>query len=40
MRERMGEAARLRLLHGYTHAQLRESLRAAYQSLLAKKAAR
>ena len=36
LRERMGEAARLRLLHGYTHAHAREALRAAYQSLLGK----
>jgi glycosyltransferase involved in cell wall biosynthesis len=40
LRERMGEAARLRLLHGFTSAHLREALRAAYQSLLAKKGAR
>jgi len=40
MRERMGEAARLRLLHGYTHTHLRESLRAAYQVMLGRKAPR
>jgi glycosyltransferase involved in cell wall biosynthesis len=40
LRERMGEAARLRLLRGYTHTHLREALRAAYQSLLGKKGAR
>ena len=37
LRERMGEAARLRLLHGYTDTHLREALRAAYQSLLGTK---
>ena len=31
---RMGEAARLRLLHGFTEAHVKQSLRAAYQSLL------
>jgi len=35
LRKRMGEAARLRLLHGYTEAHVKQSLRAAYQSLLA-----
>jgi glycosyltransferase involved in cell wall biosynthesis len=40
LRERMGEAARLRLLHGYTDTHLREALRAAYQSLLGRKGAR
>ena len=40
LRERMGEAARLRLLHGYTHTHLREAVRAAYQSLLGKKGLR
>jgi glycosyltransferase involved in cell wall biosynthesis len=40
LRERMGEAARLRLLQGYTEAHLREALRAAYQSLLGKKGVR
>ena len=40
LRERMGEAARLRLLHGYTQTHLREALRAAYQSLLGRKGAR
>ena len=34
LRQRMGEAARLRLLHGFTEAQVKQSLRAAYQSLL------
>lgn len=34
LRERLGEAARLRLLQGYTHVHLRETLRGAYQSLL------
>jgi glycosyltransferase involved in cell wall biosynthesis len=40
LRERMGEAARLRLLQGHTQGHLREALRAAYQSLLGKKGAR
>jgi len=40
LRERMGEAARLRLLHGYTDTHLREALRAAYRSLLGRKGAR
>jgi glycosyltransferase involved in cell wall biosynthesis len=40
LRERMGEAARLRMLQGYTHAHMREALRAAYQSLLGKKGTR
>jgi len=40
LRERMGEAARLRLLHGYTDTHLREALRAAYQSLLGRKGTR
>jgi glycosyltransferase involved in cell wall biosynthesis len=40
VRERMGEAARLRLLKGHTQGHLREALRAAYQSLLGKKGAR
>jgi glycosyltransferase involved in cell wall biosynthesis len=35
LRRRMGEAARLRLLHGYTEAQVKESLRGAYASMLA-----
>jgi glycosyltransferase involved in cell wall biosynthesis len=39
-RERMGEAARLRLLHGHTDTHLREALRAAYQSLLGRKGTR
>jgi glycosyltransferase involved in cell wall biosynthesis len=34
LRKRMGEAARLRLLHGFTEAHVKQSLRAAYQSLL------
>lgn len=34
LRERMGEAARLRLLHGHTNVHLREAVRGAYQSLL------
>jgi glycosyltransferase involved in cell wall biosynthesis len=34
MRQRMGEAARLRLLHGFTEAHARQSLRAAYASML------
>ena len=36
LRKRMGEAARLRLLHGFTEAQVKQSLRAAYTSLLRK----
>jgi glycosyltransferase involved in cell wall biosynthesis len=36
LRQRMGEAARLRLLHGFTEAQVRQSLRATYASLLGK----
>jgi hypothetical protein len=32
----MGEAARLRLLHGFTEAQVKQSLREAYASMLAK----
>jgi glycosyltransferase involved in cell wall biosynthesis len=40
LRERMGEAARLRLLQSHTQAHLREALRAAYQSLLGRKGAR
>jgi glycosyltransferase involved in cell wall biosynthesis len=35
LRLRMGEAARLRLLHGFTEAHVKESLRAAYASMLA-----
>jgi glycosyltransferase involved in cell wall biosynthesis len=34
LRKRMGEAARLRLLHGFTEAHVKQSLLAAYQSLL------
>jgi glycosyltransferase involved in cell wall biosynthesis len=34
LRKRMGEAARLRLLHGFTEAHVKQSLRAAYQALL------
>jgi glycosyltransferase involved in cell wall biosynthesis len=34
MRLRMGEAARLRLLHGFTEAHVKQSLRAAYASML------
>jgi glycosyltransferase involved in cell wall biosynthesis len=34
LRKRMGEAARLRLLHGFTEAHVKQSLRATYQSLL------
>ena len=37
LRERMGEAARLRLLHGFTEAQVQKSLREAYQSLLGRR---
>jgi len=36
LRLRMGEAARLRLLHGFTEAQVKQSLREAYASLLGK----
>jgi glycosyltransferase involved in cell wall biosynthesis len=39
MRQRMGEAARLRLLHGFTETQVRQSLRAAYASMLGKRSA-
>ena len=35
LRRRMGEAARLRLLHGFTEAHVKQSLRASYASLLA-----
>ena len=35
LRLRMGEAARLRLLHGFTEAHVKESLRAAYASMAA-----
>lgn len=34
LRQRMGEAARLRLLQGFTEMHVKQSLRAAYQSLL------
>jgi glycosyltransferase involved in cell wall biosynthesis len=34
LRLRMGEAARLRLLHGFTEAHVKQSLRAAYASML------
>jgi glycosyltransferase involved in cell wall biosynthesis len=34
LRRRMGEAARLRLLHGFTEAHVKQSLRATYTSLL------
>jgi glycosyltransferase involved in cell wall biosynthesis len=34
LRGRMGEAARLRLLHGFTEAHVQEALRAAYVALL------
>ena len=33
LRLRMGEAARLRLLHGFTEAHVKQSLRAAYASM-------
>jgi hypothetical protein len=33
LRVQMGEAARLRLLHGFTAAQVRHSLKSAYLSL-------
>lgn len=35
LRQRMGEAARLRLLHGFTEDHVKQSLRASYASLLA-----
>jgi glycosyltransferase involved in cell wall biosynthesis len=35
LRVRMGEAARLRLLHGFTEAHVKQSLLAAYASMLA-----
>lgn len=38
LRVRMGEAARLRLLHGFTEAHVKQSLRAAYASMLANSA--
>ena len=38
LRRRMGEAARLRLLHGFTEAHVKQSLRATYASLLAQRA--
>jgi glycosyltransferase involved in cell wall biosynthesis len=34
LRQRMGEAARLRVLQGFTETHVKQSLRAAYQSLL------
>ena len=34
LRRRMGEAARLRLLHGFTEAHVKQSLRATYASIL------
>lgn len=34
LRQRMGEAARLRLLHGFTEDHVKQSLRASYASLL------
>jgi hypothetical protein len=34
MRVRMGEAARLRLLHGFTEAHVKGVLRASYQAML------
>jgi glycosyltransferase involved in cell wall biosynthesis len=34
LRRRMGEAARLRLLHGFTEAHVKQSLRASYASML------
>jgi glycosyltransferase involved in cell wall biosynthesis len=34
LRQRMGESARLRLLHGFTEAHVKQSLRATYVSLL------
>jgi glycosyltransferase involved in cell wall biosynthesis len=34
LRRRMGEAARLRLLHGFTEAHVKQSLRSAYASML------
>ncbi len=34
LRLRMGEAARLRILHGFTQAQIKETLRSVYRSLL------
>ncbi len=34
LRRRMGEAARLRLLHGFTEAHVKQSLRATYASVL------
>lgn len=35
LRLRMGEAARLRLLHGYTETQVQQSLRSAYRAMFA-----
>ena len=39
LRLRMGEAARLRVLQGFTEAQVKQSLRAAYASMLAQRRA-
>jgi glycosyltransferase involved in cell wall biosynthesis len=39
LRERMGHAARLRVLQGFTEAQVRETLRGVYLSLLGGKPA-
>jgi glycosyltransferase involved in cell wall biosynthesis len=36
LRRRMGEAARLRLLQGFTEAHVRQSLRASYAAMLRK----
>jgi glycosyltransferase involved in cell wall biosynthesis len=36
LRQRMGEAARLRLLHGFTESHVKQSLKAAYASMLGK----
>ena len=38
LRERLGEGARLRVLHGYTEAHVKEALRGAYLSLLGNQA--
>ena len=37
LRLRMGEAARLRLLHGFTEAHVKQSLRAAYASMFGRR---
>jgi glycosyltransferase involved in cell wall biosynthesis len=39
MRQRLGEAARLRVLQGYTEAHVKQALRASYASLLGARAA-